>query len=96
MTAQAILQAVCQAFKVSEADVCGQSRQQRFVQPRTAAIYLMRKHLGMYQNDIGRIFDGRDHSTIGSAVRRFDDYMAGDKYFRASMREAMKELSIHV
>jgi transcriptional regulator with XRE-family HTH domain len=74
-----ILRAVCLAFDVRQADVLGKRRHAMPTAARHAAMWLMIEHIGMTMVDVGRYFEGRDHSTVCNAranVLRWAEYDA--------------------
>ena len=62
-TPQQIIDAVCQFYEISSADVIGQSREKRFSTPRQIIMHLMRKELNSSYPSIGNELGGRDHTT---------------------------------
>lgn len=90
--ASAVIALVCDAFKVSEADLkrAGKSRG-RLTRARFAACWLLR-HRGKPGSgeqrgfeEIGRLMGGRDHSTMIHAVRRAAALAGDDPGFAAAL-----------
>lgn len=66
----AIINAVADAWGVSVDDLRAPKRDRRFAYPRFAAQLLIRERNGWSTPKIGKLFGGRDHSTVMAAVKR--------------------------
>jgi chromosomal replication initiation ATPase DnaA len=69
---EAIQQAVAKYYKLEPQDLKITSRKRTIALPRQIAIYLIRKHTEIGFSEIGRLFDGKDHTTILHAHRKID------------------------
>lgn len=70
LTIEAINKATCQYYKVSTADVKSKSRSQNITKARHVSMYLCRKLLSNTQEEIGRFFGNRDHTSVIHAVTK--------------------------
>jgi hypothetical protein len=77
-TVEIIQNEVAEYFRISKKDLNGQSRKRDFSIPRQIAFFLIRKHLGLAYGEIGKVFGGRDHTTILHAVRKVEQSMLKD------------------
>ncbi len=68
-------QAVCRAFGLDPASLHG-AHCRRLQQPRMLAMWLARKHTRSALNEIGRYFGLKSHSTVLSAQKRVDGWVA--------------------
>ena len=59
-----ILEKVCRYFNVTEEDIIGKSKKKEIVEPRQVAVYIITELLDLPLASIGKIFNGRDHTTI--------------------------------
>lgn len=64
LSAENIIDATCKYFAVSKADLTSKKRSKEFVEPRMIAIYLIIEILELPLVAIGKLFGGRDHTTI--------------------------------
>ena len=65
LSADDIIEAsLCMYPKVAKEDIFGKSRKKEIVEPRQICMYLMTELLAMPTTTVGRIFGGRDHSTV--------------------------------
>ncbi len=64
LTADQIISGVCKYFDVTKEDVIGKKKSKDVVEPRMIAIYLISEILEIPLVNIGKIFGGRDHTTI--------------------------------
>src|SRR5690606_29768686 len=61
--------------------------------PRQVAMYLMRQLLGLSLVEIGRLFGGRDHSTVIHSIEKVKQELASDEEFRARVEAIRAELA---
>ncbi len=62
--------------------------------PRQVAMFLIRELLDTPLKQIGRVFGGRDHSTVIHSIRKVEARMASDAAFRAridDLRQALRK-----
>lgn len=76
-----IIKTVSITTGVSELDICGSSKITPVLFARYFAIKLFKKYLKTSLTAIGTVFN-RDHSTIISALKTFDDLYLTNKTFR--------------
>ncbi len=73
-----IQQQVAEAFGISRAELIGSSRAATPLRARQVAIFLTRELTELSLPQIGRLYGGRDHSTVLNSLRRVEAGMAGD------------------
>jgi chromosomal replication initiator protein len=81
-TPERILAAVSERFGVRPETLAGKRRTQTIALPRQVAMYLMRHLTELSLVEIGRVFGGRDHSTVIHACRQVADRIQHDDAFR--------------
>ncbi len=64
LTPDKIISVVCDYFNVSYQDITGKKKNKEIVEPRMIAIYLISDILNLPLVNIGKLFGGRDHTTI--------------------------------
>jgi chromosomal replication initiator protein len=69
-TVEEIQQRVSEAFGISRAELVGTTRAATPVRARQVAIYLTRELTDLSLPQIGRVYGGRDHSTVLNSIRR--------------------------
>jgi chromosomal replication initiator protein len=67
-----IQQRVADAFNVSRAELVGSSRAATPLRARQVAIFLTRELTDLSLPQIGRLYGGRDHSTVLNSLRRIE------------------------
>lgn len=76
-----LVRAVGYNMGVTPAAICGPRRHAALVRARTAACWLLRQLTTYSLVDIGLVLGGRDHTTIGAAIRRAEDMRRRDPAF---------------
>ena len=81
-TPERILAAVSERFGVRPETLAGKRRTQTITVPRQVAMYLMRHLTELSLVEIGRVFGGRDHSTVIHACKQVAERLQSDDSFR--------------
>jgi chromosomal replication initiator protein len=71
-----IEKAVCQAFGLEPQSLQADDKSKNISHPRMLAMWLARKHTRAALSEIGRYFGRRSHSTVVSAQKRVDRWVA--------------------
>ena len=69
-------------FSLKLADLRGRSRSKTVSQARAVAVYLAREQTGLSLKEIGKYFDGRDHTTIQHLADSTEVALATDELLR--------------
>jgi chromosomal replication initiator protein len=77
-TVEEIQQQVAAAFGISRAELVGSSRSATPLRARQIAILLTREATDLSLPQIGRLYGGRDHSTVLNSLRRAEASLGGD------------------
>lgn len=78
LTPETVLKVVAEHYGLEVKDVTGNRRHQGVVLARQVAMYLCRKLLGSSYPAVGRIFGGKDHSTVLYAVKKIKELQRDD------------------
>jgi chromosomal replication initiator protein len=73
-----IQQRVSASFGVSRAELVGSTRAATPLRARQVAIYLTRELTDLSLPQIGRLYGGRDHSTVLNSIRRVESRFGED------------------
>ncbi len=73
-----IQQQVAERFGISRAELIGSSRAATPLRARQVAIYLTREMTELSLPQIGRLYGGRDHTTVLNSLRRVEASLAED------------------
>jgi chromosomal replication initiator protein len=74
-----IEKAVCEVFGLEPASLQSDEKARRVSHPRMLAMWLARKHTRAALSEIGHYFGRRSHSTVISAQKRVDGWMASGR-----------------
>jgi chromosomal replication initiator protein len=87
-----IQQRVAETFGISRAELVGSSRAATPLRARQVAIYLTRELTDLSLPQIGRLYGGRDHSTIFNSLRRVETGLLDD----ADLAERVQNLRVAI
>jgi chromosomal replication initiator protein len=91
-----IQQRVATAFGISRAELVGSSRAATPLRARQVAILLTREATDLSLPQIGRLYGGRDHSTVLNSLRRMEAMLSSDSSLArqvAELRSSIHNLS---
>jgi chromosomal replication initiator protein len=82
-----IQQRVAEGFGISRAELVGSSRATTPLRARQVAIFLTRELTDLSLPQIGRLYGGRDHSTVLNSLRRLEANLANDDELAGRVQE---------
>ncbi len=74
-----IINRVSKSLGVKPEEVLGDKRRQLLVQARQISMYICRTSLGLSYQELGRVFGGKDHSTVIHAVNKIRKMMDSNR-----------------
>ncbi|HZO05501.1 MAG TPA: chromosomal replication initiator protein DnaA [Solirubrobacterales bacterium] len=86
-SAEEIQQRVAERFGISRAELVGSSRAATPLRARQVAIFLTREMTDLSLPQIGRLYGGRDHSTVLNSLRRIEAGIGDDEELAARVAE---------
>jgi chromosomal replication initiator protein len=86
-SAEEIQQQVAERFGISRAELVGSSRAATPLRARQVAIFLTREMTDLSLPQIGRLYGGRDHSTVLNSLRRVEAGISEDAQLAARVEE---------
>jgi chromosomal replication initiator protein len=87
-----IQQRVADGFGISRAELVGSSRAATPLRARQVAIFLTRELTDLSLPQIGRLYGGRDHSTILNSLRRVEAGLAEDTDLAERVRDLRRTI----
>src|SRR5690606_56865 len=92
LTPETIRARVAEYWGVTVDALVSKRRTRELTVPRQVAMYLIRELLDVPLVEIGRLFGGRDHSTVIHSIEKVEQEMAEDEAFRARVNALRTEL----
>lgn len=77
-----VIEAVSDYYQVGKRSLLGESRARPVARPRQILMYLLRTHLGIPLEEVGRLVGGRDHTTVIHAVDKITELATTDVHIR--------------
>ncbi len=87
-----IIDTVCKYFDITRQDIVGKKKSKDVVEPRMIAIYLISEILEIPLVSIGKIFGGRDHTTIMHSRDKISDELKTSHKIQSFVSEIKKML----
>ena len=84
-TVEDVQRAVCEHYRIKLNQLIGKDRHKEVALPRQVAMYLARTHLGTSFPQIGARFNGKDHTTVMSSVRKVAKLRVDDLELAAAL-----------
>ena len=85
ITVDSIIKHVASYYGVKPADIKSERRHKSIATPRAVAMYLARHHTKDSFPDLGRVFGGKHHTTVISAVQKIELRMKDDPGLRSEL-----------
>ena len=92
LTVLEIQKKVAKKFHVSIEDMLSPSRKKTTVLARQTAMYFIKKSLQKSLSDIGRLFGGKDHSTVMNSLKKVEKLKVKDPDFKQDWEELQREI----
>jgi chromosomal replication initiator protein len=83
----AVRRRVAQAWGTTPEALQSKKRTKDLTVPRQVAMYLIKEMFSLPLVEIGKLFGGRDHSTVIHSITKVEEQMATDEEFRARVEE---------
>jgi len=96
VTVEDVQRAVCDHYRIKLTHLTGKDRHREVALPRQVAMWLARTHLGTSYPQIGARFNGKDHTTVISAVRKVDRLLQEDAEVTSAVELIAKKLGFAV
>ncbi|MDE6881444.1 MAG: chromosomal replication initiator protein DnaA [Oscillospiraceae bacterium] len=93
ITPEGIVREVCRYFRIEEDQIRGQSRSRDCLNARQIAMYLIRRLTSLSLDDTGRLFGGRDHSTVYNSVGKVEKRMGTDSNFAGTIKAIITNIN---
>jgi chromosomal replication initiator protein len=93
ITPALIRERVAQLFGVSVESLSSKKRTKEVTMPRQVAMYLIRELLDLPLVEIGKLFGGRDHSTVIHSIQKVEEDLSADDTFHARVQSLRAELT---
>lgn len=77
-----VVDAVSKYFQIGKRLLLGETRARPIARPRQILMYLLRTHLGVPLEEVGRVVGGRDHTTVMHAVEKITELATNDVQIR--------------
>lgn len=88
-----IIRETAKYFSLQEEDLRGQSRSKNTAIARQVSMYLMRTLTNMSLQDIGKEYEGRNHSTVLSSIRKVEELMRKDSRMASIVRDISSNIT---
>ena len=93
VSVERIIQAVARYYKIKTNDITGKRRQQVVARPRQLAMFLAKRLTSRSLPEIGRLFGGRDHTTVLYACQKMAQLIVSDADLKVDYDNLSNELS---
>lgn len=91
-TATGVAAVVCAFYNITKSEFVAARREIRTTRPRQIAMYLARAHTTSSLPQIGRLYGGRDHSTVLAAIDRIKELISTDPQIAADVKEIESQI----
>ena len=93
ITPDNIIKEVCRYFHIEEDQIRGPSRSRDILNSRQIAMYLIRRMTSLSLDDTGKIFGGRDHSTVLNSINKVERKMKTDPNYAEMIKAIITNIN---
>ena len=93
ITPDTIIKEVCRYFRLEEDQIKGQSRSRDSLNARQTAMYLIRRLTSLSLDDTGKVFGGRDHSTVLNSINKVEKKMKADPAYAETVKAIITNIN---
>ena len=90
-----IIDEVSKFYGLESADLRGQQRNRTTVLARQIAMYLIRRMTNLSLSDIGKEFNGRDHTTAMHSISRIEELLKTDSQISEVVKDITANINAH-
>ncbi|MBT4936982.1 chromosomal replication initiator protein DnaA [Candidatus Peregrinibacteria bacterium] len=91
---ESVVHFVADYYNVTASEVIGQKRSREFMLPRQISMYFCKHSLNQSLKKIGEFFEGRDHTSVIHAVKKFEGDMKKDPSLKKDVEVLKREMGI--
>ena len=88
-----IIRETAKFYSLREEDLRGQSRSKNTAMARQVSMFLMRQLTNLTLNDIGEQYEGRNHATVLSSIRKVEDLVTKDPKMAGIVRDITSNIT---
>jgi chromosomal replication initiator protein len=92
VTVDDILKLISEHYAIKLPDLKGKSRTKHILIGRQVGMYLLKKHLDKSLVEIGKIFGGKDHTTVLNAVRKIEKHRQENAEIRKDIEDLNRKI----
>lgn len=92
VTVDDILKLISQHYNIKIQDLKGKSRTKQILIARQVGMFMLKKHLAKSLVETGKIFGGRDHTTVLNAVRKIENQRQDNAEIRKDIEDLNRKI----
>ena len=92
-TPDEIIEATARYYNLAPEDLKGQRRTRNTAMARQISMYIIRKLTNFSLNDIGEFYEGRDHTTVLSSIKKIEDGMCTSNEFSQTVKDIIASIN---
>ena len=93
ITPDNIIKEVCRYFRLEEDQIRGPSRSRDILNARQIAMYLIRRMTSLSLDETGKVFGGRDHSTVLNSINKVEKKMKSDPTYAETVKAIITNIN---
>lgn len=92
-TPDVIIEETARYFSITSSDIRGQRRSKNVAKARQVSMYLIRNLTNLSLVDIGSQYEGRNHSTVLTSIRKIEELIKTDQETSATVRDISSNIN---
>ena len=92
-TPDLIIEETAKFYNLTVEDLKGQSRTRNIANARQIAMYIIKRLTNFTLTEIGDVFNGRDHSTVISSIRKVEESISENKEYSQTIKDIISNIN---
>ena len=92
-TPSIIIRETARYFQIDESELRGQSRSKNTAMARQISMYLIRTLTDLSLQSIGELYEGRNHATVLSSIRKVENLLRDDRKTATIVRDITSNIN---
>ena len=92
-TPEIIIRETARYYQIEESELRGQSRSKNVAMARQISMYLIRTLTSLSLQSIGEMYEGRNHATVLSSIRKVENLLQTDQHTGIVVRDITSNIN---
>ncbi len=93
VTPEKIIEIIAKYYKITKNEILGKTRRKEIVLARQISMWMIRNLTNLTYKEIGRIFKGKDHTTVMASIEKIDSQMKINETVKNALKSIKEKIN---